>query len=467
MLRFGTGGWRALIGDEFTKQNVQLICQAMCGLLDESGIVIGYDRRFLSDSAAIWAAEVFAANQRKVWFIDRISPTPLVMFAVKSYGINHGMAITASHNPASYNGIKVFASGGKDADRSLTDRIEALIPAVEEIKTVSFKQGQADGWIEIINPMNSYVDSILAQIDTEAIRKAALRVAIDPMYGVSRTALLSVLITARCDVAVINERHDTLFGGRLPSPEASTLHKLRDVVRDKRYVMGIATDGDADRIGIIDSEGQYIHPNMLLAILYHYLLKHKGQTGDVVRNIATTHILDAIAEDFGQRSHEVPVGFKNISSKMQDVEALIGGESSGGLTIRGHINGKDGIFASALLVEIVAVTGKSLTTYWKEIEERYGKRFWVETSYGYSVEKREELLDLLFTQKVLPPFSEEVARVSYEDGVKVYFQNGDWVIARFSGTEPLIRVFSESQDEHKAGAYAKQFQQHLQLEQEG
>ncbi|HHV50329.1 MAG TPA: phosphoglucomutase/phosphomannomutase family protein [Clostridiales bacterium] len=466
MIKFGTGGWRELIGEGFTKSNVQLIAQAMCSFLDDTGIVIGYDRRFLSDSAAVWAAEVFAANRKKVWFIDRVAPTPLVMFTVQNKGISYGMAVTASHNPAKYNGIKVFAHGGKDADRNLTDRIEEEITRVKEVKSITFGEGLAKGYIEKINPMNEYIDAIINQIDMESIRKAGLRLAIDPMFGVSRTALLNVLITARCDVAIINDRHDTLFGGRLPSPEAATLHKLRDVVIENGYDLGIATDGDADRIGIIDSKGNYVHPNMLLAILYYYLLKYKKQTGDVVRNVATTHILDAIAKDFGQQSHEVPVGFKNISAKMEETNALVGGESSGGLTIRGHINGKDGIFAAALLVEIVAVSGKSLADYWSEIENRYGKHYWVETSYGYSAEKRGELMDILFKQKKLPEFEEKISRVSYEDGVKVYFENGDWVITRFSGTEPLIRVFSESSNKDTAEKYAKRFQEYLHLDQE-
>lgn len=463
MIRFGTGGWRAIIGDEFTKKNVQLICQAISEILDESGIVISYDRRFLSDSAAIWAAEVFAGNGKKVHFIDKVSPTPLVMFTVENWNISHGIAITASHNPASYNGIKVFSHGGKDANRDLTNRIERIIDSIKEVKSMPFEDGKESGLIEIINPMNDYIDAIEKKIDMQKIRQANLRIAIDPMFGVSRTALLNILIAARCDVAIINDRHDTLFGGRLPSPEAATLHKLIDVVKDNHYDLGIATDGDADRIGIIDSEGDFIHPNMLLAILYYYYLRYKGEKGDVVRNIATTHTLDRIAKDFGEDCHEVPVGFKNVASKMNEVNALIGGESSGGLTIRGHINGKDGIFAGALLVEIIAVSGKSLADFINEIEEKYGKMYWVEKSYSYSAKKRNILWNILYNEKRLPEYSDSIEKVGYEDGVKVYFENGDWVLARFSGTEPLLRVFSESSNKEKAYDYAEQFKKFLNL----
>lgn len=463
-IQFGTGGWRAIIGEDFTKENLQLVCQGLTSLIDDTGIVIGFDRRFLSDKSALWAAEVFAGNNKKVWLIDRSCPTPLVMFTVAKRKISHGMMITASHNPAPYNGVKLFTPGGRDADENYTNRLEKLIEKVESVKTLDIDKALQSGIVKRIHPMNEYIDAILEKIDTGAIRKANLNIAIDPMFGVSRTALLSVLITARCDVDIINDRHDTLFGGRTPAPEAGTLHRLRDIVQENGLDLGIATDGDADRIGLIDSEGRYIHPNMILAILYYYLLEYKGETGDAVRNIATTHLLDRIAEDFGQRCHEVPVGFKNISFKMNETDALIGGESSGGLTIRGHINGKDGIYAAAILVELMAVSGKHISEFVEMIKNKYGNMHWIDTSYGYSPEKREELIETLFVKRLLPDFGEEVEKIGYEDGVKVYFKNGDWVIARFSGTETLIRVFSESENPQKAKDYALKFKQFLNLQ---
>lgn len=464
MIKFGTGGWRAIIGDDFTRANLEIICQAMSGMLDETGIVIGYDRRFLSDTAAIWAAEVFAGNNKKVLFIDKIAPTPLIMFAVETAGISYGMAVTASHNPASYNGIKLFNNGGRDVDVDFTEVLESRILEVKEIKRMEFEQAKEKGLVEIINPMNEYVDAIIEKIDTQKIREANLEIVIDPMFGVSRTALLAVLITARCNVAIINDRRDALFGGRLPAPEAATLHKLIDVVKANNYDLGIATDGDADRIGIIDDEGSFIHPNMLLSILYYYFLKYKGWEGDAVRNVATTHLLDQIAEEFGCKCHEAPVGFKNISSAMDATNAIIGGESSGGLTIRGHIHGKDGIFAAALLVEIMAVSGKNLRAFVQEIEERYGAKIWIEKSLHFHASLKQQLHDTLYLDKKIPEFSETVKQVKYDDGIKVYFENGDWVIARFSGTEPLLRIFSESQSKEKAESYVEQFKTMLNLQ---
>lgn len=457
MIRFGTGGWRAIIGDEFTKENICILCQAIAEDMknDTNGIVIGYDRRFLSDSGARWAAEVFAGNGIKVHFIDRISPTPMIMFGVKDIGTKYGMAITASHNPAAYNGIKVFTEGGRDADKSITDKFEKIIEEGHEVKRMSFEQGVEKGIIQINHSIyNKYIDSIISHINMDAIKSKNLKILLDPMFGVSKTSLQTILMTARCDVDIINDRHDTLFGGRLPSPSASTLSRLSSLVVEKEYDLGIGTDGDADRIGIIDDKGRFIHPNEILVLLYYYLLKYKGWKGDAVRNIATTHLLDRIAEAYGCTCHEVPVGFKHISSKMEETNALIGGESSGGLTIRGHIKGKDGIFASTLLVEMICVTELKLSEMLDEIYNKYGKTVMHEYDTKFTEEKKKELMDLLFTQKKLPDFENvlnfEIDRISYLDGVKVYFKNGGWVIIRFSGTEPLIRVFSEMHNDDEA-----------------
>lgn len=445
MIKFGTGGWRAVIGDEFIKSNIIKLAQAICEDMknDIKGVVIGYDRRFLSDMAARWAAEVFAANNIKTYFINKIAPTPEIMYCVKMKGTKYGMAVTASHNPAEYNGIKVFTQGGKDADISVTQVFEEIIEQGIDAKTMPFEEGVKQGKIILTDPQNDYIDSIISMVNMDAIRNAHFKVLLDPMYGVSKTSLQTILMTARCEVDIINDRHDTLFGGRLPSPSAHTLSKLRDMVVENGYDIGIGTDGDADRIGIIDNRGVFIHPNEIMSLLYYYLLKYKNWRGDVVRNIATTHLLDRIAADYGQICHEVPVGFKHISSKMEEVDALIGGESSGGLTIRGHIKGKDGIFAASLLVEMICATGKQISELLDEIHEKYGSSAMSEFDTKFSEEKKAELHNILYVDKKLPDFGIEVEKVSYADGCKVYFKNGGWIIARFSGTEPLIRIFCE------------------------
>ena len=453
MFKFGTGGWRDIIADGFTKENIMLLAQSLSEKMTKEGakeIVIGYDRRFMSDLGATWLAEVFAANGVTVYYISSNAPTPLIMFTVKEFGCKYGMAVTASHNPAIYNGIKVFTEGGRDANEIVTDELEEIGKTIADIKSMYFDQAIKEGIIKIINPFNNYIDSIMNMLDIDAIKEKGLKILLDPMFGVSKTSLQTILLTARCDVDMINDRHDTLFGGRLPSPSAATLTKLSDMVVEEGYDIGIATDGDADRIGIINEDGRFIHPNEILVLLYYYLLKYKGWKGDVVRNLATTHLLDKIADDFGFTCHEVPVGFKHISSKMEESDAIIGGESSGGLTIKGHIKGKDGIFASSLLVEMICKTGKGLSEMLDEIHTKYGQSFMSERDFKFSQEKKAQLQKMIYEDKVLPDFSEKIEKVSYMDGLKVYFKNGGWIIARFSGTEPLIRIFCEMENKELA-----------------
>lgn len=456
MVHFGTGGWRAIIGDEFIKSNIVKVGQAISNIIKDEcinkSIVIGFDRRFISDISAKWLAEVFAGNGIKVYFIDKIAPTPMVMYSVKTLDLDYGVAVTASHNPAEYNGIKIFTKGGRDATVEVTNVIEETANKIEDyrVRSIPFEKGLETGMIQKINPLNEYVDTILNKLDLKAIRNKNLKILLDPMFGVSKTALQLILVTARCEVDVIHDRHDTMFGGRLPSPSAVTLKRLREMVVDKKYDLGIGTDGDADRLGIIDENGSFIHPNKIMSLLYYYLLKYKGWKGPVVRNVATTHLLDEIAKKYGEDCYEVPVGFKHVSSKMEETDAVIGGESSGGLTIRGHIKGKDGVFAAGLLVEMISVTGKRLARMLDELDNEFGKFEMVEFDCKFANEDKEKLVDILYRQKKLPEFNYEIEKVSYLDGVKVYFKNGGWIIARFSGTEPLIRIFGEMDDEGKA-----------------
>ncbi|WP_063664719.1 phosphoglucomutase/phosphomannomutase family protein [Aliivibrio fischeri] len=457
MIQFGTGGWRAFIGEEFTKDNVRLVAQALSNIMineqvQDKGFVIGFDRRFLSDKAGKWFAEVVAANGIKVSFIDKFVPTPIVMFQTKEMGCIYSACITASHNPADYNGVKVFIEGGRDADEIITQKIEQQIAHLtqQDVNALEFEEAVTVGKIEIINPMNAFVDSIIDFIDIESIKKANLRVLIDPMFGVAKNALQTVLINGRCDVDVINDGENPAFGGLMPSPSAATLYRLKHLVAHEGYDIGIGTDGDADRLGIIDEKGNFIHPNEVLILLYYYLLEYKGWKGSVVRNIATTHLLDKVAADHGEKCFEVPVGFKHISSQMEADDSLIGGESSGGLTIRGHIKGKDGVFASSLLVEMISVTGKKLSEMLDEIYAKYGYAYTAEGDCTFKPAEKEALYNKIYVEKQLPEFEYEIEKVSYEDGAKVYFKNGGWVIARFSGTEPLLRIFAEMEDKPTA-----------------
>lgn len=460
MIKFGTGGWRAIIADEFTKENIRLVVAGLCKLMEKEGhsgatVCLGYDRRFLSKEAMFWAAEVLAGYGFHPFVINRSSPTPLIMFTVKQMGLPYGMAITASHNPAIYNGIKVFTEGGRDADQTVTQKIEAEIALLrpEDVKSIDYVEARDMGIVQEGYPFNEYIDSILQVVDTKKIKRARLHIAIDPMYGVSHSSLRTILLTCRCDVDVIHEQHDTLFGGRMPAPSADSLKMLSAYVVDNHCNLGIATDGDADRLGVIDENGNFLHANTLLVLLYYYLLKYRGWTGPCVRNNSTTHLLDRVAEDMGQVCYEVPVGFKHISAKMAETDAVIGGESSGGMAVRGHIAGKDGIYAAALLVEMLAVTGKSVAQLYKEITEKYGQLYYEDADFTMTNARKAELQELLFVHNQVPDFGNAVEKINRTDGCKVYFKDGSWVICRFSGTEPLLRMAAEGESRSQAKGY--------------
>ena len=458
MIKFGTGGWRAVIGDGFTRANIQKVAAALGRRIVREGvrreICIGYDRRFLSREAAVWFSEAIAGEGVKVDFINVSPPTPQIMFTVKSWELPYGAAITASHNPALYNGIKLFTAGGRDAPQEITDEIEAEVNALDpaDIHPLDFDEAKQAGLVVLVDTRDAYLDSILERIDTAAIRRRRPRIVLDPMYGVSRTGLMTILYSCRCDVTVIHDTHDAFFGRRLPAPTVDTLADLQRQVLDQEADLGIATDGDADRLGVIDEKGRYVSANEIIVLLYYYLLKYKGWKGAAVRNVATTHLLDRVAARFGEACIEVPVGFKNISAAMQAHDALIGGESSGGLTVRGHIFGKDGLYAASLLVEMLAVTGRPLSETVREIFDEFGELHMAEYDWLLTEPRKAEISSRVFERRELPEFDAPVERVSWQDGCKLCFADGSWLILRFSGTEPRVRVFAEAETVERARA---------------
>ncbi len=459
MIQFGTGGWRAVIGDDFVKEN---ICRVAAGILAmakaenkaDKPIIIGYDRRFLSISAAKWVAEVLASGGITVWFLNRSAPTPLIMHTVKDKDLHFGIEITASHNPSNYNGIKLITAEGRDASLEVTGKLEELIESVESVDSVNFDIAVNEGKIVYIpNPFNDFLDDIIELLDMKALRNRGLRVLFDTMHGSGAYPLQVILYTARCTVDTLNLNKDAYFGGMMPAPTEQTLRPLSERVIRDGYDLGIAMDGDGDRLGIIDKNGRYINANEILCLLYYYLVKYKNWKGAVVRNLATTHLLDKIAESFGEKCYEVPVGFKYISSKIDEVDALLGGESSGGLTVRGHIHGKDSVYAAALFVEMVSVIGKAPSEIIDRLQEQFGKHVMVEGNLVFEPEYKQVVNKILFDDKRLPDFGEKIEKVNYEDGCKVYFENGGFIICRFSGTEPLLRIFAESDCKEKAQKY--------------
>ena len=469
MIKFGTGGWRAVIGEDFIESNIRLVAEGILRLAQEENktekpIIVGYDRRFLSQEAAKWVAETLAEGGITVWFLNRSAPTPLIMHTVMKEELHYGVEITASHNPSAYNGIKLIVDEGRDAPLETTERLEEIIEEVKSVNFCNFENAVKDGKIVYRkNPFNDFLDDIIGLLDMGALRERGLRVLFDTMHGSGTYPLQVIFHTARCTIDAININKDAYFGGKMPAPTEETLGMLRHRVVKESYDLGIALDGDGDRLGVIDRSGRYINANEILCMLYYYLVKYKGWKGGVVRNLATTHMLDKIAESFGEKCYEVPVGFKYISSKIDEVDAVLGGESSGGLTVRGHIHGKDSVYAASLFAEMVSVIGKNPSEIMDELEAEFGQYRMVEDNLRFAPDYKPTIEKIVFEDKKLPQFDSEVERVGYEDGCKVYFKDGSFVICRFSGTEPLLRIFAEAENKDKARKYITDFKEFLNI----
>jgi phosphomannomutase len=472
MIRFGTGGWRGIIGKEFTYDNVCLVAQALSDMITredkaDKPVMIGFDRRFLSFDAARWAAETLCGNGLSVWFMKRTAPTPLVMHTVQEKALHYGLQITASHNPSTYNGIKLIVEGGRDAPEDVTGRLEAHIAQLSSSgyspRSLPFDQAESQGLIVYLkNPFNDFIDSIQSHIRMDIIRERGPRILFDPMHGSGAYPLMVLLYTARCTVDLINFERDAFFGGHTPAPSEASLRELCQKVPFQGYDLGIAFDGDGDRLGIIDKNGRYITADEILVILYYYLHQHRGWKGPVVRNISTTHMLDKLAASFGEQCHEVPVGFKHISRKIEETDAVLGGESSGGLTVRGHLRGKDSVYAATLLVEALCALRKSPSDILEELYQKLGQHHTVEDNLILSPQDRDILRQRLMDACAVPAFTQPIQRVSNMDGCKVYFTDGSFVICRFSGTEPLLRFYAEAPEEAQAKNYIQTFRAHVQ-----
>jgi phosphomannomutase/choline kinase len=456
LVTFGTGGWRAVIGEGFTLHNVRRLCQALANDVirraeERRGILVGFDRRFLSDRAAEAAAEVFAGNNIPVILLVEDAPTPLITYASAAQGVAYGLAFTASHNPPEWNGLKVFHGDGSLLLTGETERIEAETNALttRDVVKIPLDLGVEAGIVRHADFVNEYVDAVESLVDLEAIRDAGLKVIVDPMYGTGQLTLGIILTEARCRVSFIHERRNPLFGGRSPAPNLEALRLLMTHVQQGGYHLGLATDGDADRIAIVDEQGEYVSINDILLLLYYYLHKVRGERGGVVRNLATTHLLDRLAAHLGEECYEVPVGFKHIAVTMKEHNALLGGESSGGLTIRGHILGKDGIFASVLVVEMLARTGKTISELREQVHRITGRLCDVEENVPATSEMRVVIPRRLLEAEPTSIGPYPVRGVSYMDGCKFFLENDNWLLMRFSGTEPVLRISAEADSEEK------------------
>lgn len=439
MIKFGTDGWRAIMAEEFTFDGVRKVSNAIAEFVlnhegAARGIIVGYDTRFLSPRFADAAAQVLQQRGIKVWKTIRDTPTPVVAYAVSHRHAFGAIMITASHNPPEYNGIKFIPQYAGPASPEITAEIEKYL-ASEEVRPASSVD------VDVLDPRPAYLEHIATLVDTGAIADSGLALYYDAMYGTGRGYLDAIL--SQADPTVLHNKLDPLFGGGMPEPKEEYLGELRSLVSE-RGGLGLATDGDADRFGVIDFDGTYVTPNQLIALLLHYLVRHKHLTGTVVRTVATTHLIDRIAAACGLTVRETPVGFKFIGECMRNEPVVIGGEESGGLSILGHLPEKDGLLACALAAEMRAVTGKPLIHTLNEVMAEVGPAFSRRIDLHLNASGKERLLERLKSNPPLSVGGLTVEGLVTVDGVKMLLSNHSWILVRPSGTEPLVRIYVES-----------------------
>lgn len=446
-IKFGTSGWRAILADEFTFENVRIVTQAICDHIREKGetgkgVVVGYDTRFMGRRFALEAAEILAANGIKAFLCKRDVPTPVIAFEIMRRKAAGGINFTASHNPPEYNGLKFSSSWGGPALPETTGEIERRANEMMGEMTyreVSLKKGMDEKLIEIIDPIEPYLEDLKKKVDLSVLK--GMKVGVDHLYGTSRGYLDTLLEDAGCEVIRFHEHPDPVFGGRPPEPAEENIRDLIEKVKgDSTMSLGLATDGDADRFGIVDKGGRYIEPNYIIALLLDYLIRTRGWKGGVARSVATTHLIDRVAKKHGIEVYETPVGFKYIGELISEDRLVIGGEESAGLTIKGHVPEKDGILACLLVAEMVAREGKSVTEMLDNLYSEVG------TVLTRRVNIHLEGSGLRDRLKTLPSSFAglNVDKVVTIDGTKLVLSDGSWVLIRPSGTEPVVRFYAEA-----------------------
>ncbi len=462
VIKFGTDGWRGILAEDFTFDNVRLVARAagryvLAHGMAEKGLVVAYDTRFLSERFAGETAELLASMGIPVYLTRRPTPTPVAAYAILLYRAAGAVVFTASHNPPEYNGFKFIPHYAGPALPHITAEIEDNIRAILAggDKTPAGGTGAAE--ITGIDPYPDYARHLSTLVDLAAIGRAGLKVVVDPMYGAGAGYLEDILAGAGAEVESIHSYRDPLFGGTLPEPAAKSLAELSSRVAQSGADLGLALDGDADRFGIVDRGGSYVSPNRFLPVLLHHLLAARGMRGPVARTVATTHLLDTLAAACGLEVFETPVGFKYIGQCLLERGAVLGGEESGGLSVRGHVPEKDGILAGLLAAEMVAVHRKSILGLLGEIHERFGRAVSERVDVHTSLEEKERVLALLKTLRPDELAGKKVARAVTVDGLKLVLEGGAWVLVRPSGTEPLFRVYTEAPSEEEMAAVQKDF----------
>lgn len=448
---FGTSGWRAIVAEDFTVRNIRIVCQGIAQYLrqqklGQQGLLIGYDTRFLGEHFAKVAAEVMAAHGIPCLVCNRDAPTPALSYHVISRKLAGGLNISASHNPPEWNGIKFTPDWGGPALPETTKAIELrILPLLhgEHIKWVPWDRAKTEGMARYFDPQPDYLKALEQHVDCDRIRNGRIRVIFDPMFGTARNYLDEFLRQAGAKMAVLHHWRDPYFGGYRPEPTDETLQDLKETVRREGAHLGLATDGDGDRFGIVDADGTFIQANYVLAVLLDYLIRSRQWTGSVARSVATTHLIDAVAAYHGLTVYETSVGFKYIGELLAKGEIVFGGEESAGLSIKGHVPEKDGILAGALVAEMVAFTGRTIQELLQDLFNRVGAVFTTRHDLTINDHLRAQVKQVCDH----PPAvfaGREVLHVNKLDGCQLILPEGEWYLVRVSGTESIVRCYGET-----------------------
>ena len=454
-IKFGTSGWRAVMAEDFTFANVGRAVGGIARYVASqkpqgARVIVGRDPRFLGETFCSMAAEILAAHGIMPLVVAEPAPTPAFAHAVVHNKADGVINFTASHNPPEYNGIKFSTPDGCPALPEVTKKIEAEIVAGDNPDSARSRAAAPAELTSVqygtLDPKPSYLKRLGEIIDLGAIRKANLRVVFDPMWGAARGYSDELLRGAGVQVATVHDYRDVLFGGHAPEPDDHLLEDLRKKMRETGAQIGIATDGDADRFGIVDSDGTFLQPNYVIALLFDYLVESRGWKNGVAKSVATTNLVNALAEFHGVQLHETPVGFKYIGELIMQDKIAIGGEESAGLSIRHHVPEKDGVLAGLLCCEAVAKRGKSLGEQLKAVRNQVGSYYPQRENFRLTPEVKTK-----FTEKLRSDPRDfngrEVSQVVRTDGLKLVFSDGSWVCYRLSGTEPVVRVYTEARSE--------------------
>ena len=450
-IKFGTDGWRGVIARDFTFDNLSLVAQATMDYLQQEGLaarglVIGFDRRFLSREFAVRVVEIAAGNGIRSWLADSYVPTPAVSWAVRDMGAAAGIMITASHNPPAYNGFKVKESFGGSARPATTLALEEVVVRNmangREIKEMPMAAALENGLSERVDLRAGYLRQLSSYVDLELIRQAAIPVVVDPMYGAGAGFIPQLLP----DATEIHAEENPGFNGIPPEPTEEHLGELAKLVESGAYGVGLALDGDADRIGAVDETGRFFSSHHIFTVLLRHLYERKGLRGGVVKTVSTTRMVDLLCRRFGLPLLETPIGFKHICELMLEHDILMGGEESGGLGVKGHIPERDGILMGLLLLEAMAMSGKGLRRLLEDTMEEIGHFSYRRIDLAIENSAKERLIAQLQEDRVTEIAGLLVAEKNFRDGFKYIFADGSWLLVRPSGTEPVLRLYSEAGD---------------------